>query len=82
MGFPQDVVRQAWERAGGQCECRRRTHRHFYAPCGKALIWENRGKVSSGGWEAHHITIGDDTLSNCEILCSDCIGMRPFSTPV
>jgi len=83
MEFPENVVKQAWERAGGQCECRRRTHSHFYTPCGKVLVWENRGKEGRGGWEAHHITIdGGDVFSNCEILCSDCSDVRPFSTPV
>ena len=83
MGFPENVVKQAWERAGGQCECRRRTHSHFYTPCGKVLVWENRSKEGRGGWETHHITIdGGDVLSNCEILCSDCSGVRPSSTPV
>ncbi len=73
MAFPDDVVKQAWERADGQCECRRRTHTHFYTPCGKPLVWENRGKVGRGGWEAHHTTsYGGDVLSNCEILCMDC----------
>jgi len=82
MAFSEEVVKQAWERAGGQCECRRRTHSHFYTPCGKVLIWENRGKGGSGGWEAHHVTTSDDVLSNCEILCSDCVGIRLFSIPV
>lgn len=73
MPFADDVVKQAWEKAGAQCECRRRTHSHFYTPCGKLLVWERRGKGGQGGWEAHHITtFGGDVLSNCEILCSDC----------
>ncbi len=82
MGFPENVVKQAWERAGGQCECRKRTHSHFYTPCGKVLVWENRGKIGRGGWEAQHIATGSDVLSNCEILCSDCGGIRQFSIPV
>ncbi len=73
MAFPEDVVRQAWERAGEQCECMRRTHSHFYTPCGKPLVWQNRGSADKGGWDAHHITdFGGDVLSNCEILCWDC----------
>ena len=73
MPFSEDVVKQAWERAGGQCECGRRTHTHFYTPCGKSLIWNNRGTPYEGGWEAHHITTyGGDVLSNCEILCWNC----------
>ncbi len=73
MAFAESVVKQAWERAGGQCECRRRTHSHFYIPCGKQLRWEVRGKASQGGWESHQTRIGGgDTLENCEILCWQC----------
>jgi hypothetical protein len=73
MPFSEEVVAQAWERSGGQCECRRKTHSHFYIPCGKQLVWANRGKVGHGGWEVRHVTsYGGDMLSNCEILCWDC----------
>jgi hypothetical protein len=73
MAFPEEVVKQAWERSGGQCECQRRTHKHFYIPCGKSLAWKKRGQVGTEGWEAHHVTsFGGDTLSNCEILCWEC----------
>ena len=73
MAFTESIVKQAWERSGGQCECRRRTHSHFYIPCGKQLRWEVRGKASQGGWESHQTRIGGgDTLENCEILCWQC----------
>lgn len=75
MGFPEDVVRQAWEAAGGRCECCRLTHGHS-GRCNHLLLWENRGRGSGGGsWEAHHragVHGGDDTLANCEILCWHC----------
>lgn len=74
--FPDSVVEAAWKRADGCCECRRRTHNHPYVRCYKELVWENRGREERGKWEAHHRTSvdagGDDTLSNCEILCWDC----------
>lgn len=73
MAFPESVVEQAWRRAGGRCECRRRTHNHFNVRCNKTLVWANRGREAPGAWEAHHITSsGGDTLSNCEILCWAC----------
>jgi hypothetical protein len=72
MAFPENVVQQAWQRAGGKCECRRTTHGHT-GRCNKQLAWENRGREGRGKWEAHHrVRGGDDTLSNCEILCWDC----------
>ncbi|RKY39224.1 MAG: hypothetical protein DRP72_00355 [Candidatus Omnitrophota bacterium] len=74
MAFSDEVVRQAWIRAGGKCECKRTTHNHYYGRCNKDLVWENRGREEGrGAWEAHHISsTGGDTLSNCEILCWDC----------
>ena len=73
MAFSEEVLKQAWERAGGQCECNRRSHRHFYTPCGRSLAWSARGQVTSGGWEARHMNMADgDTLGNCEILCAEC----------
>jgi len=73
MAFSEEVVAQAWRRAGGKCECRRTTHNHSYVRCNKELVWENRGREGRGAWEAHHISdTGGDVLSNCEILCWDC----------
>ena len=75
MPFPESVVKEAWKRAGGRCECKRTTHDH-YGRCYKQLTWENRGREGRGAWDAHHIVSvssgGTDTLSNCEILCWDC----------
>ena len=73
MGFSNDVVTQAWKRAGERCECGRVSHPSHGARCGNGLIWENRGREGGGAWEAHHKTAGGpDTVSNCEILCWDC----------
>ncbi len=73
MAFSNEVVKQAWQRAGGKCECRRNDHNHDYVRCSKQLVWENRGREGRGAWEAHHINSnGGDVLSNCEILCWDC----------
>jgi hypothetical protein len=37
-------------------------------------MWESRGKVGWGGWEACPIDGNGEhnTLTNCEILCFDC----------
>lgn len=75
MAFTEETVRQAWNRAGGKCECRRTTCGHS-GRCNKNLSWDSRGEESECGWEAHHITSekvgGSDDLSNCEILCQKC----------
>lgn len=72
MAFSDEVIRPAWTRSGGKCECARSTHWHF-GSCYRVLDRESRGKETEYGWEAHHINSnGDDTLSNCEILCQNC----------
>ena len=38
MGFSEEVIERAWRRAGGRCECRRKTHRHSYVRCNKQLV--------------------------------------------
>ena len=48
MVFPDDVIRQAWERSGGQCECQKRTHAHFYVPCAKPLVGKTGVKKAGG----------------------------------
>ena len=73
MAFSDETLRRAWQRAGGKCECRRRTHKHPYVRCNKQLVWANRGRSGRGAWEAHHKSAtGGDGLSNCEILCWNC----------
>jgi hypothetical protein len=76
MSFPDEVVRDAWELVEGKCECSKTFHKHPDVLCNKHLIWENRGKIGWGGWEACAIDGKKEhnTLSNCEILCFDCRG--------
>lgn len=77
MAFSDSVIRAAWQRAEGRCECGRTSCGHGPWRCGKKLSWNARGMDSAiGGWEAHHKVAvssgGSDTLSNCEILCIPC----------
>lgn len=73
MAFSIPIVEAAWNRAGGKCECRRKSHEHHYVRCNKQLVFDNRGRTGRGCWETHHINSnGPDTLSNCEIICFDC----------
>jgi hypothetical protein len=74
MAFPEDVVKDAWELVESKCECTRALHQHTEGRCSKHLIWENRGTVGWGGWEACPIdgNINHGNLANCEILCFDC----------
>lgn len=76
MSFTDDVVKEAWKRAGAKCECTRKTHDHNDDRCNKELFWSNRGRENEDQWEAHHIVSeeagGMNTVSNCEILCWKC----------
>ncbi len=73
MSFSEDTVQKAWSRAGGNCECRRKSHNHLYVRCNKQLVWQNRGREGRGAWEAHHLNAnGGDGLANCQILCWEC----------
>jgi len=68
--LPQSVVEAAWRRAGSHCECPRDTHDHGSTRCNKQLAWADRGREGIAGWEASRVEPdGDDTLSNCAILC-------------
>ncbi len=76
MAFSDLVIKQAWARSKGLCECTRQCKEHT-GQCPKPLHWHLRGFEGVGGWEAHHKTgqtllTGDDTLDNCEILCQQC----------
>ena len=51
MAFPDYVVEQAWNRAGGRCECPGVSHGHS-DPHGKKLVKANRGREGEGSWEA------------------------------
>jgi 5-methylcytosine-specific restriction endonuclease McrA len=69
MAFSEETKQAAFQRAGGKCECRRLSCRvHSTVYCGVIL--------ARGQWHAHHKTAvaagGQDTLSNCEILCIPC----------
>jgi len=74
--FPDKVVKEAWKRSGGRCECTRDHEWHKGRRCPQKLNWDDRGKEKQTGWEAHHkisqAAGGSDTLSNCEILCQNC----------
>jgi 5-methylcytosine-specific restriction endonuclease McrA len=76
MAFSEEVVKKAWDRAAGRCECKRTTHGHV-GRCNTPLSWKNRGRDTDwGSWETHHrVSVqsgGTDDLSNCEILCWNC----------
>ncbi|MBA7668189.1 hypothetical protein ES703_76298 [subsurface metagenome] len=72
MPFSDYVVKQAWERSGGKCECTRQIHAHA-GRCNKRLLELYRGDIdTASGWEACSKSGSYTDLSDCEILCFDC----------
>jgi len=69
MAFSDDTVKQAFRQSGDQCQCTRTSHSHT-GRCSRTFTYEQRGTK----WDAHHIVAltsgGDDSLSNCQILCT------------
>lgn len=68
------VIEQAWNRAGGHCECVRESHRHPYGRCNLKLRYDRGGSQRRGGWSVNprDPSLSPSFPSNCEILCIDC----------
>jgi 5-methylcytosine-specific restriction endonuclease McrA len=70
MAFSEATKELALASAGNQCECARGSHTHT-GRCKTTL--------TKSAAEFHHKTAvasgGDDTLSNCEVLCTTCHGL-------
>jgi hypothetical protein len=72
MPFSDHLVKQAWMRSGGRCECTRATHGHP-GRCNKSLLELYRGELDTqAGWEALSKSGSYLDLSDCEILCRGC----------
>ena len=69
MAFSEETKAAAFQRAGGQCECRRMS-------CTQHMTVRCTTKLVAGRWHAHHLTAvaagGSDALSNCQALCIPC----------
>lgn len=74
--FRDDILRKAFNRAGGRCECEARACGHE-GRCRKTFSWDDRATTDNDdGWQGHHMTAesagGSDGVSNCKILCVAC----------
>lgn len=70
MAFSEETKDAAYERAGGQCECRRRDRLHPGGRCPK-LLKRHGKKTHFNHRHAEHLG-GSDGLDNCEVLCRRC----------
>ncbi|NQS75919.1 MAG: hypothetical protein HQP61_05660 [Peptococcaceae bacterium] len=70
--FSIDVVKAAFIRSDGECECIANNHKHA-GRCNNMVIYNMRGLDLPGGWEAYHQS-SDRPLDvdNCRILCMNC----------
>ncbi len=73
MSFPDNIVKQAWIRSSGRCECTNANHEHI-GRCNRRLLELYRGDIGTNwGWEA--CSRSEKYLkdpSDCEILCWEC----------
>ena len=77
MEFSDEVLKQAFIRAEGKCECVKGTHKHPKLSCGHSLSFEKRGMQGDKDcWDAvqkkHTDHGGDFSLNNCQIICCEC----------
>ena len=74
-GFSEETVAAAFKRAGGRCECTRKSCKHSER-CSLQFKFDQRCSDGLTGWQAHHRKArsagGGDDLANCEILCVNC----------
>lgn len=73
MSFPDYIVKQAWTRSGGRCECTNRAHEHI-SRCNRRLLELYRGDIeTSYGWEpCSNSGAYLNDPSDCEIFCWEC----------
>ena len=77
MSVPEYILMQAWDKAGGQCECKRFSHNHPYVRCTRKLSYDKRGLRAPGGWAPRYRTSPTTHLPlSCEILCLECYEME------
>jgi len=45
MQISEELLKAAFEKAGGKCECRNEKHDHRKRRCNRNLFWNNKGKA-------------------------------------
>ena len=70
--FSPDVVKAAFIRSDGECECVKSSHNHS-GRCNRLMNYHMRGMDLPGGWEAGRINSDrPPEADNCRILCMEC----------
>lgn len=72
VSFSADVVKAAFIRSDGECECTKSNHKHS-GRCNNLITYNMRGMDLPGGWEAYKINSEcPPIIGNCRIICMDC----------
>ncbi|MDD4335458.1 MAG: hypothetical protein PHY77_07615 [Desulfotomaculaceae bacterium] len=70
--FSADVVKAAFIRSDGECECTKSNHKHS-GRCNNLMIYSMRGMDLPGGWETDRVNSDSPPVAvNCRIICMDC----------
>jgi hypothetical protein len=70
--FSESVIRNAFYRSDGECECTNNYHKHS-GRCSSLIIYNMRGMELPGGWEVYRTDADNPpVISNCRIICIDC----------
>ena len=73
MPFDIKVVRQAWSRCAGRCECTRAEHNHPFGRCNLKLRYDRRGQAKKDAWEIRRKDPSrGEIFPNSEIVCMEC----------
>ncbi len=79
----EQMVREAWLRCGGHCECGDASHGHPVR-CGRGLVWSHRGLAPRrGAWQAR-LGEGSPSCPGVEVLCWECYlqVVHPLNIPL
>ncbi len=73
MILDKDLVKQAWTRSSGRCECKRIGCQHAGGRCRNMLEEKAFRDSEDGGWNVRPINeFGPAKLFNVEVVCSEC----------
>ncbi len=77
MAFSEELIRAAWKRLEGRCECTLADKHGHGERCGRPLLWALRGATGEEGWDpVRRMSWATDVLANCEIRCAKCQGPK------
>lgn len=72
VSFSADVVKAAFIRSDGECECVKNNHNHS-GRCNNLITYNMKGMDLPGGWEVYQIDSNKPpVVTNCRIICMEC----------